>query len=520
MSGDKWASLQAAGLPAVGECVADKYRVDHVLGAGGMGAVLAATHIVLGSPVALKVLLPNAAKLPGAVERFVREARAAAVLRGEHVARVLDVGALPSGIPYLVMEYLTGHDLGREVATRGPLPVAEAARYLTQVCDAMAEAHSLGIVHRDLKPANLFLAVRPNGTRAVKVLDFGLAKVLDTSRGEAAESSLTATGVVIGTPHYMPPEQIRGLKLADTRSDIWSLGIIAYELVTGTRPFLGRDAMVVIAAIVADPPAPPASLRPDLPPALNDLILRCLEKTPDRRPQTVADLAAALAPFAQNPLLPAVSTGNGEPPRPLPEAAKPSVEAQMKTVLAGPPSTQALSVESAPLVAPAVRAGNTTTLSLGTAEVHAKAPQTGSRAWYAGRGRWVAITAAALALTGIVVVIELGASDKPRATGADSGPTGSASSTGAPTSPRQDTLLPGTATTSARTSSSGIAPAPSASSSASPPAAQEPTSKPASASHTAVSAAPASSVAPPKASNTSPSPATAPTPFNPLEAWK
>lgn len=281
-----------------GDTIAGKYVVERILGAGGMGIVLAAQHTVLGSRVAIKVLLPAASAIPGATERFVREARAAAALHGEHVARVVDVGTLDDGMPFLVMEYLTGKDLREVLRARGPLPIEEVAEYMVQVCDAIAEAHGLGIVHRDLKPGNLFLTQRPNGTPLVKVLDFGLAKVLDGASKAVQDASLTVTGLVIGSPPYMPPEQLRSLKLADARSDLWSLGVIMHELLTGRQPFAGDGMEGLLVAIVADEPMPPRSLRPEIPEAIDALVRRCLRKNPNERVQTAQEMAEVLSPFA------------------------------------------------------------------------------------------------------------------------------------------------------------------------------------------------------------------------------
>lgn len=282
-----------------GDVFAGKYVLERVLGAGGMGMVMGARHATLGSPVAIKVLLPAASSIPGANERFVREARAAAALRGEHVARVLDVGVAADGAPYLVMEHLHGSDLRAVLRARGPLPIAEAAEYLVQVCDAMTEAHAYGIVHRDLKPSNLFLTQRSNGMPLVKVLDFGLAKILEDAPRAATDASLTATGLVVGSPPYMPPEQLRSLKLADTRSDIWSMGVVLFELLAGRVPFSADRPEGLIVAIATDSPPPLRSLRPDVPEGLETIVLRCLQKDPQQRIQSAAELGSLLRPFAE-----------------------------------------------------------------------------------------------------------------------------------------------------------------------------------------------------------------------------
>ena len=274
--------------------VAGKYAVERVLGQGGMGRVLAARHMQLGNPVAIKCLLPEAARSAPAVARFLREAKAALSIQSEHVVRVLDFGTLEDGAPFLVMEHLAGKDLDELLRERGPLPVDEAIDYVLQACEAIAEAHVHGIVHRDLKPANLFLTRRTDGTPFVKVLDFGISKTAESD----ANHSLTATTAVMGSPYYMSPEQVRSTKKVDARTDIWALGVILHELLTGKTPFAGETLGAVYVSIVTDPPPPMSTLRAGLPPALEQAILRCLEKDPSRRTPDVASLARGLLPFA------------------------------------------------------------------------------------------------------------------------------------------------------------------------------------------------------------------------------
>ncbi|WP_437587057.1 protein kinase domain-containing protein [Sorangium sp. So ce1000] len=284
-----------SGVPVPGDVLAGKYRIERVLGAGGMGVVFAAWHLVLERRVAVKFLLPEAAALPDAGARFLREARAAAALDGQHIARVLDVGTLDTGAAYMVLEYLTGDDLGQVLQTRGPLPLADAADYL-QACEAIAEAHARGIIHRDLKPKNLFLTRRPDGTPLLKVLDFGLSKFIATG-DSLKEASLTATGLIMGSIHYMSPEQIRSLKYADVRTDIWALGVILYRMLTGRHPFEGDSVTAVTAAIMMDTPVSILTLRQDVPPAVAALVSRCLVKDPAARAQSVTEIARVLAPF-------------------------------------------------------------------------------------------------------------------------------------------------------------------------------------------------------------------------------
>jgi eukaryotic-like serine/threonine-protein kinase len=280
-----------------GSVVAGKFRIERVLGEGGMGIVLAAHHLHLGRLVALKLLKPEALAHANIVARFANEARSASRIQSEHVARVLDVGALDSGEPYMVMEYLEGADLSKYVRQRGPLPIEEAVDYLLQACEALAEAHVAGIVHRDLKPANLYLTRRADGSTCIKVLDFGISKAALTG-DQPSEQHLTQTSSVLGTPGYMAPEQLRSSKHVDARTDIWALGVILHELLTGRLAFQGTTVPEVYAAILASPPESLRAIRQDAPPQLEQIILRCLEKDAARRFSNVGELAAALVYFA------------------------------------------------------------------------------------------------------------------------------------------------------------------------------------------------------------------------------
>jgi serine/threonine protein kinase len=278
-----------------GQVLAGKYRVDRVLGAGAMGKVLAATHVQLDARVALKVMLPEATSTPEASARFLREARAAAKLRSEHVAKVHDFGALADGTPYIVMELLDGRDLGALLAERGPLAVEEAADYVLQACDALAEAHAQGIVHRDLKPANLFVTARSDGAPVVKVLDFGVSK---TSALNEPASLATSASALLGSPHYMAPEQLKSARDVDARADVWSIGVLLYQLTAGHVPFRAESLGQLMARVLTEPPVPLAKVRPGLPPEFLDLVASCLEKDVDRRCASVATIAAVLARFA------------------------------------------------------------------------------------------------------------------------------------------------------------------------------------------------------------------------------
>jgi serine/threonine-protein kinase len=289
-----------AAVLAPGEILAGKYRIDRVLGKGGMGYVLHAVHTQLDQPVAIKFLSPDLCEKREAVARFLREARAAVRIQSEHVARVIDVGTLDDGAPFMVMEYLEGHDLAAELEFRDRLLVSAAIDYVLQACEALAEAHANGIVHRDLKPANLFLTRRADGSAFIKVLDFGISKAL-VGEGDALAppaASLTATQGLIGSPHYMSPEQVRKPKDVDARTDIWSLGIILHELLTGLPPFMSDTPMSVLAAVVSDPPPSVREVRPEVSEGLQAVIFKCLEKDVSRRYQSVAELAEALRPHA------------------------------------------------------------------------------------------------------------------------------------------------------------------------------------------------------------------------------
>ena len=277
-----------------GDVLAGKYRVERVLGIGGMGVVVAATHLHLDQRVALKFLLPEVITIPELVERFAREARAAVKIQSEHVARVIDVGTLDSGAPYMVMEYLEGSDLSEVVKQGGPVPVESAIEYVLQACEALAEAHVAGIVHRDLKPANLFLIKRADGSPSIKVLDFGISKATVQKPGQGP---LTQTSAVMGSPKYMSPEQLKSSKNVDPRSDIWALGIVLHELLTGESAFISKTLPELLVEILQSAPQPLRSRRPDLPPGLEAIILRCLEKDPARRYGSVAELSVALNEF-------------------------------------------------------------------------------------------------------------------------------------------------------------------------------------------------------------------------------
>jgi eukaryotic-like serine/threonine-protein kinase len=297
------ASHSDAGGPQLapvrpGEVVAEKYRVEETLGVGGMGVVVAARDEVLERRVAIKFLLPKLAGSETAVQRFVREARAAIRITSEHVVRLLEIDKLPNGTPFFVMEYLEGRDLRAVLREDGPLPPSVAVDYLLQALQAVAEGHLKGVVHRDLKPGNLFLSTRADGTPLIKVLDFGIAKRLEQP-DELDHGSLTSSDDVrLGSPAYMPPEQLQDPRDVDTRSDIWAIGATLYELLSGRPPFEGPSYPELVSRILSAPPRPISS-EPgqELPEGLEEVLKKCLEKSRTSRYANAAELATALARF-------------------------------------------------------------------------------------------------------------------------------------------------------------------------------------------------------------------------------
>ena len=276
--------------------VAGKYRVERLIARGGMGAVFAAHHLILDQTVAIKVLLPEHAGRPGAAARFMNEARAVARMKSEHIAAVMDVGQLENDGAYMVLEYLEGVDLDDLVSQRGPQPIDQSTHYVLQALEAIAQAHSLGIIHRDLKPANIYLARQPDGSEIIKVLDFGISKIV-VGEGEANEN-LTSTHSIIGSPASISPEQLRNSKRVDVRTDIWAMGVILYHLLTGKLPFVGETFGELFSAILEHTPARTTELRSEVPKALDDIVFRCLERDREARFANAAELAVALAPFA------------------------------------------------------------------------------------------------------------------------------------------------------------------------------------------------------------------------------
>jgi eukaryotic-like serine/threonine-protein kinase len=364
-----WRRLMTAEAPfRQGDIVAQKFRIVRVLGSGGMGMVFEADHLDLDRRVALKVMVRNVDNNEDAVARFLREARAAARLNSPHVAKVLDVGRLEQGAPYLVMELLEGQNLQALIKKRGRIPVTEAVDYLLEACEALAEAHGAGIVHRDIKPANLFLANDAYGGQVIKLLDFGVSKIHygDTQ----ADPQLTDTHSMMGSPAYMSPEQMRSARNVDQRSDIWSLGAVLFEMVTGRIPWTGFTLGDVLMQVASEPTPSIRNLTPTAPPALDALVSRCLEKNPAGRYQSVADLALALFPLGSDraratfervlrisgqDIDQAVATNIGSrpaiaDPEPAPNPPAPlAVPSKQKTLLYGSSQVPALEVSGAVL---------------------------------------------------------------------------------------------------------------------------------------------------------------------------
>ncbi len=277
---------------AIGDTIAGKYEIRGLIGKGGIGCVLRAYHRGLDEPVAIKVLNAQALRDTQMRERFHREARAAAKIKSDHIARVFDVGTMAGDIPFLVMELLEGSDLGVRIDKTGPLRVTDAARYVMQACEAIAEAHLLKIVHRDIKPENLFIAERRHGGETTKVLDFGISKSVSQNA-----HSVTSTSAALGSPLYMSPEQLRSPRDVDHRTDIWSLGVSLHEMTTGLPPFSSDTLAGLALKIVTEEMAPLSSHGPVIDPAFDRVVRRCMAKAVDDRYATVAELVRDLAPF-------------------------------------------------------------------------------------------------------------------------------------------------------------------------------------------------------------------------------
>jgi eukaryotic-like serine/threonine-protein kinase len=282
-------------VPA-GEILAGKYRAERVMGAGGMGIVVEVTHVESGEKFALKFLRPSVARNSSAAARFLREAKAGKRIQSPHVVTISDVGELASGSPYLVMEFLEGSSLEERLLGDKSLPLDEACDLALQVCEGLAAAHRTGVIHRDIKPANLFLTRGLDETELLKIVDFGISKILDPD--DPADQHLTRTQTSIGSPLYMSPEQMRSARTADARADQWSLGVVLYRMATGHLPFDGKSLPRLCVQVLEGDFVPVANRCPDLPPEFAPAVERCLRVRPDDRYADIADFAAAIVPFA------------------------------------------------------------------------------------------------------------------------------------------------------------------------------------------------------------------------------
>ena len=313
-------SAESATQPvlAQGDIVADRYQVDQVIGAGGMGIVYKARHLPLGTWVALKVIRPDIAQNSSLWRRFAREARALAALHNKHVVRVHDAGTLPTGLRYLVMELLQGTDLRRLLSEGVKMRATEAVDHVLQVCSALGDAHRLHIIHRDIKPENIFLARYRACEPTIKLLDFGVARFLDDT------GQLTVPGRGVGSPRYLSPEQLSNPAAVDQRSDIWAVGLLLYELLLGRSPFYGMNTAQICLAICQGPIPALEAARAQLPPGLHAVITRCLMVDPKQRYQSADELATDLEPFSSRHEN--AQHARAEPPKapPRPRDAQPS----------------------------------------------------------------------------------------------------------------------------------------------------------------------------------------------------
>jgi serine/threonine protein kinase len=331
-------------VPPPGTLIAGKYVVENVIGEGGLGIVLSARHQKLDQQVAIKILRLDMTHSPSTVERFVREGQLVAKIHSEHVVRVYDVGTLENGTPFIVLEYLHGLNLAKVLSEKKRLPVEMAVDYVLEACEALAEAHSLGIVHRDLKPDNMFVARKAAGSTVVKILDFGISKLAQKD-GESWKR-VTQDGDRFGTPAYMSPEQLKSAAKVSPTSDIWSMGVVLYELLTGILPFDGIELPELITNILTKPPLPLRAHCPAAPPELEVVLNRCLTKKAAQRYRNVAELAQDLAPFGNPATAPrslahirAVITEVGDSIRP-PSFPSLQINELMRELDKGPPSSR------------------------------------------------------------------------------------------------------------------------------------------------------------------------------------
>jgi eukaryotic-like serine/threonine-protein kinase len=405
MSGDSGQPQLDAARP--GSVLGGKYRIERELARGGMGVVVLATHVRLDRPVAIKLLDARGKDPAYLAARFAREARAAARLGGVHVVQILDFDEAPDGTPYLVMELLVGQDLERLLGREGPLAPARAVDLGLQACVALAEAHGRGVVHRDVKPSNLFLARGADGTSRLKLLDFGISKLLDGG------VSLTRTATALGSPMYMSPEQLLDPRTVDPRSDVWAVGVTLFRLLCNRPPFDAPDASSVAAQIAARPPLDLAALAPTLPAGLAAVVMRCLEKEPQRRFASVVALAEALEPFRDATSVASLSqvraladAASRAGPFPEPPPSGVAVERAGWTLSHDLPPQPAL--PASPAVAGTPRPSATTEP---TPSPSPRPPSTQSP-------RWAQVAAIVLALTALVGAVLWGAQPRPASTSA------------------------------------------------------------------------------------------------------
>lgn len=420
--------MKAAEGIGAGTVLVGKYRIESILGRGGMGMVYRARHLALGEDIAIKILRRDVSLDDETVVRFMREAQSAVKLKSEHVARIQDVGVCEDGLPFMVMEFLQGADLGQMVDTHGAMSVPVAVDLVLQACDAIVEAHSLGIVHRDVKPSNLFVSFRPDESAIVKVLDFGISK------SAGADLALTQTQSMLGTPAYMSPEQMRSARSVDARTDIWSLGTVLYELVEARRPFEADSFSEMCVMVAVDSPTPMALGR-DLEPVIG----RCLAKNPAERYPHVAELMRELAPFAGNYdaahhyVRRAYRTlGLGVPAK---LESSPNLQRPSATVVPGPTQSAVRSAATAAMPAPAPPPD---VMPMSPAQISAKTHQHPKPLVHRNTGRWLSVIALGtlVAVVGTIALVKTGgggdrsaATSTVGATGADGGGTGVASGT-------------------------------------------------------------------------------------------
>lgn len=433
----------APGIPPVGSLVGGTYRVRGVIAKGGMGCLLRAEHELLGQDVAIKFVLDRAGASGRA--RLLREARAMRSLTSDHVVRVFDLG-VHDDAPYIVMELLEGADLHAKVEGEGPMTVEDAVDAVIEAGVAVAEAHALGIVHRDLKPSNLFCATTRQ-RELVKVLDFGISKVPEPDRIDDAHA--TREDVVLGTPNFMSPEQLRNPAKIDARTDVWALGVTLYYLLSGELPFDRKTRREVTAAVFADPPRPLLELKPEVPPELVEVVEACLQKRHRDRMATVAALLDALVPFASERGALAASTVSAEPP--------PAVDAPRS------PSEQTTLGASVSSVETDASTGITTESGMASTLVPAEERSPTVLASIPGltTARAPHIAGAALLLGVTVGALWLSRGTAPRPTEAAPAPTGTVSAPAPPPSTEMSPPLPpATATPSAQPSAQPPAPPP------------------------------------------------------------